>query len=302
NKSYAINVGMNACVGDIIIIVDVDLMFEPAFLSKINVLNFEGNYYNYKCHYLPKEYNYTTHNWANFNITNFKHSGLSTGLVIARKVDFIALNGYDEYYQGWGLEDDDFCMRLCKLNLTQTYLNETEYITLHQYHPESYANVPTTWYIHLLQYIHNTTTIKRNDNGAGVPLTEQHRLCLCTEYNTLTKKKIIPKEFLAIAGFNEIYTEFYNLTPNTALEISYAQPKALTANTFIYKIKNMLLSKIIKNKIIHNYTSLLGYSYLTTEKLHEFMLNFISQNRNQLVDYYIEYVPNTYLIIKLVKK
>ncbi|MEQ1733117.1 MAG: glycosyltransferase [Bacteroidia bacterium] len=302
NKSYAINVGMNACVGDIIIIVDVDLIFESTFLSKIKGLNFEGMYYNYKCYYLPQNYNYTTHNWAIFNTTNFKHSGLSTGLVIATKADFIALNGYDEYYQGWGLEDDDFCMRLSKLNLTQTYLNETEYITAHQYHPESYANVPTTWYIHLLQYMHSTSTIKRNDNGAGVLLTPQHRICLHGDYNTLSKIKITPKEFLAIAGFNEIYTVFYNLAPNTALEINYIQPKALTANTFMYKLKNMLLSKIIKNNIIPNYSSLLGYSYLTTEKLHEFMLNFISQNRNLLADYCIEYVPNTSLIIKLIKK
>ncbi len=302
SRAYAINVGVNACIGNIIMMVDIDLLFSPTFLTKINELNFDGYYYNYKCHYLPQNYNYSTHSWTTLNINTLLNSGLSRGLMIIKKADFTALNGYDEYYQGWGLEDDDFCMRLSKLNLTQTYLNETEYITAHQYHPESYANVPTTWYIHLLQYMHSTSTIKRNDNGAGVLLTAQHRPCLSRDYNTLSKIRITPKEFLAIAGFNEIYTAFYNLAPNTALEINYTQPKALTANTFMYKLKNMLLSKIIKNNIIPNYSSLLGYSYLTIEKLHEFMLNFISQNRNLLADYCIEYVPNTSLIIKLIKK
>lgn len=302
NKSYAINVGVNAAKDATIMIVDVDLLFAPDFLQKIATLHFDNSYYNYKCLYLPQNYNNNEHNWASYNSSQLPNSGLSTGLVVAAKKDFVALNGYDEYYQGWGLEDDDFCNRLTAYGLTQTYLNHQHYISLHQYHPVSYANVPTTWYIHLLQYTHATTTITRNNDGAGVLHKYTNRICTTDAYDTLEKEVFTPKEFLSITGFNAIYTVFFNLKSTTALQINYLQPMALSKSGASFKIKNTLLTQVIKNKIIVNYATLLAHSYLTTEKLHEFMINFISINRNQLLDYYIDYVPNTSLIIKLVKK
>ncbi len=302
NKSYAINVGVNIAKGNTIMIVDVDLLFAPNFLQQIATLNFDNRYYNYKCLYLPQNYAIEHYNWAVDNSAQLSNSGLSTGLVIASKKDFENINGYDEYYQGWGLEDDDFCNRLNATGLTQTYLNHQQYVSLHQYHPVSYANVPTTWYTHLLQYTHATTTIKRNIDGAGALAKYTNRLCMTEAYDALEKIVFTPKEFLSITGFNGIYTAFFNLKSNTALQLNYLQPLALSENSTSFKIKNSLLTQIIKNKIISNYPTLLAHSYLTTEKLHEFMINFISLNRSQLLDYYIDYVPNKSLIIKLVKK
>lgn len=50
------------------------------------------------------------------------------------KEDYIAVNGYDEKYMGWGLEDDDFGNRLTAYGVKGKEFTE-EPIQLHLYHP-----------------------------------------------------------------------------------------------------------------------------------------------------------------------
>lgn len=50
------------------------------------------------------------------------------------KEDYIAVNGYDEKYMGWGLEDDDFGNRLSVYGVKGKEFTE-EPIQLHLYHP-----------------------------------------------------------------------------------------------------------------------------------------------------------------------
>jgi hypothetical protein len=302
NKSYAINVGANNIKGDVIMIVDVDLVFASDFICKVSKLSFEGVFYNYKCHYLPSNYDYNKHNWKDFNSNYLKNSGLAPGLVIVSKNDFFAIRGYDEYFQGWGLEDNDFCSRLKALLLDQVYLNHLEFISLHQWHPESYSNVPTIWYINLLQYMHDNKSFPRNGNGMGLVLESNLRVCLSEEYVKLPRTKLSFNQFLSITAFNDIYTVFFELRSNTAMEIEYIEPSLLDSNSYKYKLKDIILSFVIRDKIINNYRSLLSHNYLTTEKLYEFMVNFLSINRQQCLDYYIKYLPKKSLHIRVVKK
>ena len=57
-----------------------------------------------------------------------------------RKEDLYALQGFDEGYRSWGLEDSEFAVRAIRLGLT---LTDSRYKTslLHLYHPESPHNV-----------------------------------------------------------------------------------------------------------------------------------------------------------------
>lgn len=59
------------------------------------------------------------------------------GLMFALyKKDYIAINGFDDNYKGWGKEDDDFCNRFYKYGGEVYPLKLKEYL-LHMYHPFS---------------------------------------------------------------------------------------------------------------------------------------------------------------------
>jgi glycosyltransferase involved in cell wall biosynthesis len=75
-----------------------------------------------------------------------------------------AMRGYDEYYEGWGWEDDDLARRLAYLGLSRRILDPSSYY-LHQWHPE--AERPSR----LEQYkahFDGTHSILRNDSNWGV--------------------------------------------------------------------------------------------------------------------------------------
>jgi len=61
------------------------------------------------------------------------------GIIMAPKKYFFDIRGYDEFYKGWGYEDDDIIKRFLMLGLkTQNIRNKTSY--LHQWHKTSKEN------------------------------------------------------------------------------------------------------------------------------------------------------------------
>ena len=61
-----------------------------------------------------------------------KMAGLLFGMY---KDDYIAINGYDENYKGWGYEDDDLCNRMYAYGLKSTLLKFEKY-QIHMWHGE----------------------------------------------------------------------------------------------------------------------------------------------------------------------
>ena len=53
------------------------------------------------------------------------------------KKDYIAINGYDEFYEGWGGEDYDFAFRLMNLGVKRLYLKFSG-IVYHLWHDDLY--------------------------------------------------------------------------------------------------------------------------------------------------------------------
>ena len=300
NRSYALNVGAQASVGDILMMADIDLIFEPYFLEKMGTLNFTGNFYNYRCIYLPEGYVYENRTWETFGNKKYRNSGNSRGLLVVSKKDFVSINGYDEYYQQWGVEDDDMDKRLKLSNLTQHYLNENEFVSLHQWHTESYTNFPTMWYIHMLNYCGENQEIKRNLNGFGKTLKIEDRVDFSKHQNQ--KNTIIPTKNLSITGFNEIIKLFFEKQANETILVSYKQPDDFKESGFIKKTKDFVLQYFIKNKHIQDQNAILARSYLTTEALYDFIAYFISINRLYISDYFIEYKYQVSLNVFIIRK
>ena len=285
-----------------LVMADIDLLFKPDFLNKIHGLNFTKNFYNYRCFYLPETHDYEKHTWENSDYKGCRNSGNSRGLLIVTKKDFDLVNGYDEYYQQWGVEDDDLDKRLKLVHLTQHYLDENEYVSLHQWHKESYTNMPTMWYLHMLNYCNENMETKRNLNGYGKVVNKDERIDFEKKEDKSNDVIIVPKKYLSVTGFNEIITTFFESDHNEHIIIKYSQPDDFKKAGLVKKMKNFVLHYFIKNENLPNQNAVLARSYLTTEGLYDFMVYLIGINKNYICDYKIEYENQTSLIIYLLKK
>ncbi|WP_293961457.1 glycosyltransferase [uncultured Fusobacterium sp.] len=167
-KTRALNNGVREAEGDVLVFCDQDLIFPESHIKNIKkeikrgiflmgrpystnenekntiVFNLEKNKsYMESIDIIPKEYvisvrktlkkdkNRRILNKIGLNKRGIKLVGMSYAMY---KEDYIAVNGYDEKYMGWGFEDDDFGNRLMVFGVKGKEF-DYEPIQLHLYHP-----------------------------------------------------------------------------------------------------------------------------------------------------------------------
>lgn len=167
-KTRALNNAVREAEGDILIFCDQDLIFPESHIKNIkkqmrkkyflmgrpmsvtenekkiicNLLEEEKSYKKI-IEYIPDEYKIANRrlykkdkirrilNCFNLNKRGIRLVGMSYAMY---RSDYIAVNGYDEKYMGWGLEDDDFGNRLYIYGVKGKEFYEMP-IQLHLYHP-----------------------------------------------------------------------------------------------------------------------------------------------------------------------
>lgn len=87
------------------------------------------------------------------------------GFLAVRREHFLAINGYDEEYRGWGVEDNDFVDRLVWNELEHYDLTEQEGVVVsHQWHKTNVAGQEAAVARNRRRYA-TVCTIKRNEKG-----------------------------------------------------------------------------------------------------------------------------------------
>ncbi len=167
-KTRALNNAVREAEGDILVFCDQDLIFSESHIKNIKkeikrgiflmgrpystnenekniiISNLEKNKsYVESIDIIPKEYIISVRktlkkdksrrilNKIGLNKRGIKLVGMSYAMY---KEDYTAINGYDEKYIGWGLEDDDFGNRLVTFGVKGKEF-DYEPIQLHLYHP-----------------------------------------------------------------------------------------------------------------------------------------------------------------------
>lgn len=167
-KTRALNNAVRETEGEILIFCDQDLIFPENYIKNIRnkikkktflmsrpfsitekekdmiLKNLEGNKnYCKNIEILPQKYIVSVRktlkkdkirrilNKFKLNKRGIRLVGMSYAMY---KEDYIVVNGYDEKYMGWGLEDDDFGNRLYNYGV-KGYEYTEEPIQLHLYHP-----------------------------------------------------------------------------------------------------------------------------------------------------------------------
>lgn len=135
-KSRAINIVLKQCDTPYVFVGDVDMVFHPEFVQKLDLFKKEKTATYFQVGFLNKEESTLAKTFKEYKIA-FKSTAGATGMTFYNKSDLLGINGYDEFYHGWGSEDTDVHIRLINAGTAVNFFDD-EVLMLHQWHPKQY--------------------------------------------------------------------------------------------------------------------------------------------------------------------
>jgi glycosyltransferase involved in cell wall biosynthesis len=312
NRSHALNTGVRFAKGDYILFSDIDMIFSETIVEEAisNITPF-NQVFSY-VYLIPEDFN----DWEQLNsqCINFQVNNTGRGgFHLISKIKIDEINGFDEYYCYWGLEDLDLFNRLEKLGVKTVFLDLETIPFYHQWHPKvsSILNnfLPKDWYSQMYVYYElNFNKLKRNlDNRWGEVLCEKIRstiyysnnpeqfsydvLFINVINNNHEKSKII----IDIIKKLSIMTNFEILEIRLSLESEFNNK----INNFINRVLNKINfdGYIISKK---QYNIFLETSYfISTLKISD-AIWYIIKKTDLVSDYYI--IENDQTITYLLSK
>lgn len=138
NKSRAINIALKQCNSPYFFVADVDMIFKENFIEKLHQYKNEQEIHYFQVGFLSEEESKKTIDFLDYKI-NFLSTEAATGMTLYPTSLLKKINGYNEYYHGWGAEDTDVHVRMAKLNHPVIFHHE-ELLILHQWHAKNYRS------------------------------------------------------------------------------------------------------------------------------------------------------------------
>ena len=182
NRSHALNTGLRLAQGEYVLFGDIDLIYAPSVLSELTAkVNDKTQVYS-KVYLLEEKFD----QWEQLNEIDLQTITISTetgrgGVHIVKKMVLESINGYDEYYCFWGVEDRDLSFRLEKTGVTTIWLDAEKYPVFHQWHPDASRAkkgfFPDRWWeLMNIHYQLNINKVVRNNSNWGKLYTIEDRL------------------------------------------------------------------------------------------------------------------------------
>jgi glycosyltransferase involved in cell wall biosynthesis len=275
NRAHALNIGIKYAKNETILIFDIDLILEPTFLQKIATLNYSENYYTFSSFYLPEKYSYQN----DLLKTAIHFNQNYVGLCAISKKEIFKINGFDEFYMVWGVEDDDFYKRLNLSGLTRIQINANSCRVFHQWHPSHAPTKPSLWYLSMVTHFFKNNVPNSSSVNWGLPITEDDRFFNKSLIANSTSNILSFWTDQNLLFFNSFLQEFYQLESGKVMDVEYFYQPEIKKNYIIYalnfrKKRNQIKYSFSKNEVI------------------EFLNYFIGSNRKMIDDYYFNYFDN----------
>lgn len=269
NKSRAINMALKQCETPYFLVGDIDLMFHPDFVEIANKSASEHVVY-FQYSFLSEDESLKNQNFEDYKI-DFLGGEEVTGTTLFPTNTLKKVNGYDEFYHGWGAEDTDIHIRLKALGVKVNFYNENSLVK-HQWHPKAYRSKKSSSPFHtslervnhnyMQMTMNNKITIANSNTDWGVIPNNSN-------YNKLIEKPDFVINIPPIdIEFSALLSQFKNFN-NKVIEVKINQAKSkdkayqglkksLKKKYFNYldleTINNLLLEEIIKNYRNEAYT------------------------------------------------
>ncbi|WP_396601589.1 glycosyltransferase family 2 protein [Algibacter sp. R77976] len=262
NKSRAINIALQQCDTPYFLVGDIDLIFHSDFIETANNLASEDVYY-FKYSFLSQNESLKNKKFINYKI-DFEGNNEVTGTTLFSTAKLKSVNGYDEFYHGWGAEDTDIHIRLKKLGLKVHYYTEN-ILLKHQWHPKAYRNKNSSSPFHSnLERINHSymyltknnkiVSANTNESWGSLPKEEDY-LKLLRVPDFVIKIKPIDSDFSALLAH---------------LKNCNGKVVDIKINKVGFKDKNtQSLKKVLKKKF---------YNYLDLETVNNLLLEEIIKN------------------------
>ena len=138
NKSRAINIALKRAKFSYFLVGDIDLIFHPDFIltAKSMAKPAEVHYFQYG--FLSPEESLHEKEFEEYKIDFFGNDEI-TGTTLFPTNELMSVNGYDEFYHGWGAEDTDVHLRLKNKGIDIIFQDQKNLIK-HQWHPKAYRS------------------------------------------------------------------------------------------------------------------------------------------------------------------
>lgn len=244
NKSRAINIALKKCLTPYIFIGDIDMIYHQDFINELNHIKNEKIATYFKVGFLNKAESAVCKKFEAYNIA-FKSNKEATGMTLYSTHNLKSINGFDEFYNGWGSEDTDVHIRLQNLGLKINYYDE-KILILHQWHHKNYRNKNSKAPFHTgLEQINNayleltkkTGKIKVNQNYNWGQYNKM-------DYETLNK---VNQSYLLTNKEDEVKAFIYNvLATITGAVIEVKITKHIDYKSIKQKAKLVFGKKTIK--------------------------------------------------------
>ncbi|MFC0075833.1 glycosyltransferase family 2 protein [Flavobacterium procerum] len=139
NKCRAINIALKKCKTDFFFVGDIDMIYHPDFVNRLYELKEENTARYFQVGFLDKNQSDKNGSFEAYQIS-FNSTDNATGMTLYPTELLKQINGFDEFYHGWGSEDTDVHIRLKNLGIPVEYYDR-EILMLHQWHPKLYRSV-----------------------------------------------------------------------------------------------------------------------------------------------------------------
>lgn len=266
NKSRAINMVLQQTTTSYFLVGDIDLLFHPDFIKRVATIA-SSNLIYFKCGFLSQKESLLNKTFEAYNVA-FTGSSEVTGIILAPTTTLKKVQGYDEFYHGWGAEDTDMHMRLKNAGVAIKFYDEA-ILVKHQWHPKAYRSKKsrTPFHSNLERINHKHMLLSQTTKRTVANVNNKWGLLPNMEaYNKLNRKPSI----------------HYNCSPST---IEFSAVLAQLSQHVNEVVKVSIHDVSLKEKarqVIKKYLNKKFVSYWSMETVNNLLLESIIVNYRNL--------------------
>jgi glycosyltransferase involved in cell wall biosynthesis len=173
NKCRAINIVLKKCNTPYFFVGDIDMLFHPDFVNKLHELKNKDKATYFQVGFLSQKETAFQKDFENATV-DFTSRREATGMTLYPTHLLKGINGYNEFYHGWGAEDTDVHIRLHNLGVEIDFF-EREILLKHQWHPKTYRTKLSTdpYHFELEKINHSYIQISQTSKQIKANISQQ---------------------------------------------------------------------------------------------------------------------------------